>query len=254
MSASRGVSSGPGPAAPGGWVTPPPLVPGSTVRVIAPSGPFDPALAWRGLGWLAERYRVRFERGIFSRRGYLAGDDRRRSGELAAALVEPGVAAVICARGGFGASRYVHEVDFAGLRSSPRWVVGFSDVTALHVEIARVGVASLHAANLTALGRGDARTRTALTAALEAPLARRRFEGLEVLAPGEARGILFGGNLALLHACAAAGRLRVPDGAILFLEDIGERPADRARTRRPERRRWGRGGTRAPPRRRRSTR
>src|SRR5690606_17243325 len=129
-------------------IVPPALRPRGVVRVVAPSGPFEPALVWRGLGWLAERYRVRFDRGIFSRRGYLAGDDARRAEELARAIVEPEVEAVFCARGGFGASRYVHRIDFSALRSAPRWVVGFSDVTAIHVECASVGVASLHAANV----------------------------------------------------------------------------------------------------------
>src|SRR5690606_9384507 len=79
-------------------------------------------------------------------------------------------------------------------------------------------------ANVTALGRSDGNTRAGLLAALEAPLQLRRFTHLETLHPGEAEGPLFGGNLALLHACAAAGRLRVPRGAVLFLEDVGERP------------------------------
>lgn len=205
-------------------IVPPALGPGSVVRVVAPSGPFEPALVWRGLGWLAERYRVRFDRGIFSRRGYLAGDDARRAEELARAIVEPEVEAILCARGGFGASRYVHRIDFSALRSAPRWVVGFSDVTAIHVECASAGVASLHAANVTAIGRADAATRAGLVRALEAPRRERRFDGLRRLAPGRAEGVLFGGNLALLHACAAAGRLRVPPRAVLFVEDVGERP------------------------------
>ena len=71
------------------WLIPPPLTSGAVVRVVAPSGPFDPALVWRGLGWLSERYRVRFDRGIFAAAGYLVGSDARRQAELAAALIEP---------------------------------------------------------------------------------------------------------------------------------------------------------------------
>jgi muramoyltetrapeptide carboxypeptidase len=117
-----------------------------------------------------------------------------------------------------------HGLDFVALRDHPRWIIGFSDVTVLHVEAARAGVASLHASNLTALGPCDRKARAALLEALENPLRTRTFEGLDVVIPGRAQGPLFGGNLAMLHACAAAGRLVVPDGAIVFFEDVTEKP------------------------------
>jgi muramoyltetrapeptide carboxypeptidase len=194
------------------------------VAVVAPSSPFEHVLAWRGLGFLAERYRVRYTRGLFTRQGYLAGSDARRRDELEAALADPEVAAIVAARGGYGASRFVHGVSFAALAARPRWIVGFSDITALHVEAARAGVASIHGPNLTAVGRGDARARAALVSALEHPLALRAYEGLTVVREGVAAGPLFGGNLTMLHACAAAGRLDVPQGCVLLLEDVTERP------------------------------
>lgn len=203
---------------------PPPVRPGDVIRVVAPSGPFDPRLVWRGLGWLSERYRIRYDRSIFSHHGYHAGDDARRRDELEAALSEPDVAAVWCARGGVGANRFAHTIDFSPLRRSPRWLVGFSDITALHIEAAAVSVMSLHAPHVTALGRGDAVTREQVVARLEAPAEEVALHGLSVVTPGRASGRLVGGNLALIHACATAGRLRWPDGAILFIEDIGERP------------------------------
>ena len=213
-------------------ILPEPLAPGSAVRVVAPSSPFEPRLLWRGLGWLAQRYQIRFDRGIFARSGYLAGDDERRRRELEAALAEPDVGAVLCARGGYGLSRYAHRIDWSVLRSRPRWIVGFSDVTALHVEAARASVASVHGCHVTALGRSDASCREALVRTLEHPYETRVFERLDAWRPGQASGPLFGGNLTVLHACAAAGRLRLPVGSVLLLEDVGERPyrIDRALT------------------------
>ncbi len=150
--------------------------------------------------------------------------DERRRDELVAALTGADVRAILAVRGGYGASRFVHALDWSTLAASPRWIVGFSDITALHVEAARVGVASLHGPHLTSVGRGDARARADLIRALEHPSARRAYPGLTVLREGVAAGPLFGGNLTLLHACAAAGRLQVPEGCVLLLEDVTERP------------------------------
>ncbi len=203
---------------------PPALAPGDAVAVIAPASPFEHTPAWRGLGWLAERYDVRFDRGLFARHGYLAGDDARRRAEIERAFASPDIKAVVAVRGGYGASRFVHAIDFEAFSRAPKWIVGFSDITALHVEACRAGVASLHAPHVTALGRSDARTREAFVDALEHPAERPAFTGLRTLVAGTHTGPIVGGNLALLHACAAAGRLAIPRGAILFLEDVTERP------------------------------
>lgn len=207
-----------------GLAAPPAVRPGDTIAVVAPSSSFEHVLAWVGLGWLAQRYRVRFTRGLFARAGYLAGADERRRDELAEALAAPDVRAVVAARGGYGASRFVHALDWAAFARNPRWIVGFSDVTALHAEAARAGVASLHAPHVTSLGRGDAHAREAFVRALERPLAERAYRGLRALHPGAAEGPLAGGNLTMLHACAAAGRLALPAGCVLLLEDVTERP------------------------------
>ena len=210
---------------------PPALTPGDQVRVIAPAGAVPVAVVWRALGWLSQRYRVRYQRDLFARHGYLAGDDDRRRQELQQALLERNTAAIVCARGGYGVTRIAHQIDWRPLREHPRWVVGFSDITAIHNEVAKMGVASLHGGNVTSVGRGDRRAREALITALEAPLAPRRYR-LECLHAGQAHGRLFGGNLTLLQTSAAAGRLHIPTGAILFVEDIQEPPyrLDRALT------------------------
>lgn len=203
-------------------IVPKALVPGARVLVIAPSSAFDRTLALRGIGWLAERYRVEFSWHSFAREGFLAGSDERRLRELDAALGREDVSAIVAARGGYGLTRIAHRADWASFRARPKWIVGFSDITALHVEAARHGVASAHADNVAGLGRGDAFARQRWLDALEAPERTRRIAGLKALRPGRASGALFGGNLSLLFTCAAAGRLHVPDGAVLVIEDVTE--------------------------------
>jgi muramoyltetrapeptide carboxypeptidase len=202
-------------------IVPRPLRPGDRIAAIAPSSPFEPTHVKRGLDWLGERYEVVFEPTLFERAGYLAGSDERRLGELDHFLRDPSVAAIVAVRGGYGLTRIAERADFAALRAAPKWLVGFSDVTALHVEALRAGVASLHAQNVGGLGQGDEQAREAFLQALERPLAARSYE-LTSVRPGLARGPLAGGNLSLLAACATAGRLRLPPGAILVLEDVTE--------------------------------
>ncbi len=189
--------------------------------MIAPSGPFDRCLFWRAMGWLATHYRVRCAADILARSGFLAGSDARRRAELQGALDDPRVSAVIAARGGWGANRVTESIDFSPLTRYPKWLVGFSDVTALHVNAWHHGVVSLHAANLVSLGRSDARAREQWLRALQSPLHTRRLKGNPVVR-GYCEGILVGGNLTVLVHCLAKGKLRLPERCILAIEDVTE--------------------------------
>jgi muramoyltetrapeptide carboxypeptidase len=202
-------------------ILPSPLRPGARVHVVAPSGPFDRSLVLRGLGWLSEHFRVTFRSDLFARSGFLAGPDARRLDELSDALLDPAIDAVVTARGGHGLLRIIQAAPFEMLAKRPKWLVGFSDATALHIEATRIGVVSMHAANVAGLGRSDNRARTEWLAALEQPHVPRRYRG-ECWSSGRVSGPLVGGNLTLLTMAAAAGRLSLPNGCILALEDVSE--------------------------------
>ena len=204
---------------------PAPLRAGSVVAVVAPASPFDREELFRGLAWLRTRYRLRLTSRILARSGYLAGDDAHRAGELGRAMVDPEVEAIVCARGGYGAMRLLDALPWDAFSARPKWMAGFSDVTAVHLEATRRGVCSLHAMNVTGLGRTiTASERLSLLDALEGRAAAP-WEGLSSVHAGSpARGPVVGGNLALVVAMAAAGRLVVPAGAIVALEDVTERP------------------------------
>jgi muramoyltetrapeptide carboxypeptidase len=209
----------------GVFAMPPPLAPGDAVIVIAPSSPFPRDDLWRGLAWLRSRYRIRIGRGVLEREGYLAGGDPRRRTELERALSDPEAKAIVAVRGGYGALRVLDEVPWGELVRRPKWLVGFSDVTALHAMAWRAGIASVHGPNVTGLGlAASPRVRAAWLAAIERPTASRVWRGLRVIRGGRARGPIVGGNLAMIHTMAAANRLVVPEGAVLALEDVTEAP------------------------------
>lgn len=207
------------------FAAPPPLRPGDLVQVVAPSGPFCPGDLWPGLAWIRARYEVRISPGVLAREGYLAGSDERRRDELRKAMVDPCVRAVLVARGGYGAMRVVADLPWDTLCERPKWLVGFSDVTALHVMAWGRRLASIHGPNVTGLGVATSGSvRAAWVAALERPGAPRSWRGLRVVRAGSAEGVLVGGNLSLLAAMAAADLLTVPLGAVLTIEDVNEAP------------------------------
>jgi muramoyltetrapeptide carboxypeptidase len=203
---------------------PPPLRFGSVVAIVAPSSGFDREELFRGLAWLGIRYRLRIDERILARTGYLAGTDETRASVLAQAMLAPDVDAILCARGGYGAMRLLDALPWEAFVARPKRLVGFSDVTALHLEVNTRGIASVHGPHVTGLGRAIAPAeRASLIASLEDG-ALSPWTGLEVLAEGDADGPVFGGNLALVEAMAAAGRLTLPEGCVLALEEVTERP------------------------------
>jgi muramoyltetrapeptide carboxypeptidase len=204
-------------------VVPPWLQPGDRVVVVAPSSCLPRARFLAGLAWLRGRYRVEIERTVFARKGYLAGDDSSRLASLASAMCDPGVRAIVAGRGGYGATRIVSQLPWAEWARRPSWLVGFSDITALHIEAQNRGIASLHAPNVTGLADGRPVDRLRLMRALEGG-DLPAWPSLVPLRQGAAVGRLVGGNLSLVMTQAASGILTNCNGAIVVLEDVTEKP------------------------------
>lgn len=199
------------------------LRPGSVVSVVAPSGPFDRDLFMEGVRRLETRYEVRFRSEIFSQNGYLAGSDARREQELLEAIRDPRIDAIVCARGGFGATRLLDHLDVATVRRANKLLVGFSDITALHALWTRARIRSIHGSMVSGLARTQAHLVSRWFDVVEGE-PPKPSQGLTCLAPGLGRGLLVGGNLSVL--CALLGTPYAPEveGRVLFLEDVGEQP------------------------------
>lgn len=209
------------------------LRPGDTVAVVAPSGPVPDDRLSAGVailrGWgldvvlgdhVLDRHRE-FD--------YLAGSDDHRAADLQRAWCDPAVAAVFCARGGYGVQRMVDRLDWAAMAAAgPKILVGYSDITALHEAIAtRLGVATVHGPMPGAQTfLDDAPTAEHLRATVFEPESVRTLTGpkAHTLVPGTASGVTVGGCLALLAAeiGTPTGR-RSAAGGIVLLEDIGEK-------------------------------
>jgi len=203
---------------------PPALRPGDRVAVIAPASGFDRDAFEAGLARISGRYRAEHGSGVFERWRYLAGSDVRRLDELSAALADPGIRAVFCARGGYGATRLLTRL---GARTPPaptKPLVGFSDITALHLWLQAHGHISIHGPVLTQLGRLSEASAERLFALLESPQPAAALSGTASYVSGTAEGPLIGGNLSVLTRMLGTPFMPTLDGAILLLEDQGERP------------------------------
>jgi muramoyltetrapeptide carboxypeptidase len=206
---------------------PPRLGPGSVVGIAAPSGPFDRETFERGLEVLRTmEFRVRIPEGVFAARGYLAGTDVDRAAVFESLFCDPGVDAVMSARGGYGSLRILPLLDFARLAAHPKVLIGFSDVTALLTAMStRSGLVTFHGPMVTTLANASERTLQGLREAVasDRPL-KLLSETALTLRPGFASGPVCGGNLATL--CHLLGTPFAPRfrNRIVFLEDRGEAP------------------------------
>jgi muramoyltetrapeptide carboxypeptidase len=212
-------------------IAPPRLAVGDTVALISPaSPPQDERLLRLGITRLEQSgLRVLPGRHVRGERGYLAGTDRERLHDLEAAFRNPDIKAIFCARGGYGVSRFLGSFDPGLARRHPKALVGFSDITVLHLALQRAGVVSFWGPMpCTGLGWSAFSVRALERALMSTdplgllPFSRRRRA--ETLRRGVARGRLTGGTLSLLTASLGTPYEVDTRGRIVFLEDVDEEP------------------------------
>lgn len=214
---------------PGGG-DPPSLRAGARVAVVAPSGPPDQARLERGCAVLKGLgFEVIVGSHALDRSAagltYLAGTDADRAADLEQAWCDPGIDAVFCARGGYGATRVLDHLDWAAMRrATPKLLHGSSDITALHVAFGRrLSVATSFGPMVATIAEEDTETLGHLRASVLGDAAPAH--GSHALRGGRAEGTLTGGNLTLLTALLGTPHAPEPAaGRIVFLEDVDEAP------------------------------
>ena len=224
------------------------LVVGDTIAVIAPSSGLPEHVIQRAIAHLEQLgFVLKLGKNIRAMRGYLAGTEQQRLDDFHAAFADKEVKAVWCIRGGYGAARFIPQINYDIIRRNPKIFIGYSDITALHVAIhQQTGLTTFHGPvgtsdfsdytkshvldvlmhpkpnykiSLCPLNTTDAE-KLFKPAVIEAGINKP-----EIITAGKCRGQLIGGNLSLLSAAAGTPyALRNVKGKILFMEDIDERP------------------------------
>ncbi|GAA1227147.1 LD-carboxypeptidase [Prauserella halophila] len=210
-------------------MTPRALQPGDTVALVAPSGPISGELVDQAVtAFTAWGLRVDVFDGVRARHPrypYLAGTDEQRAADFTSAWTRDDVAAVVAARGGYGAQRMIDLVDWDAVRAAgPKLFAGSSDITALHAALAHHLGGPTVFSTMPASAHFDSVAAESLREALFHPAATRTIRGPDArtLLGGTATGHTVGGNLSLLAASAGTPEQQHAAGAIALLEDVGE--------------------------------
>lgn len=206
---------------------PPSLHEGDKVVILSPSGKIDRSFL-KGAQKRLESWGLRavLSKHAGSSSGRYAGTIKQRLEDFQAAMDDKEVKAILCSRGGYGAIHIMNKLNFDRFGQHPKWMIGFSDITALHNLFQQNGFASLHAPmarHLTVEPEDDPCT-LHLKEILFGNLPAYSVKKHVLNHKGTARGTLRGGNMAVFHGLHGTLYDLPAEGTILFIEDISERP------------------------------
>ncbi len=206
-------------------IQPPRLAPGYTIGILCPAGaiPMEKVTICAHIleSW---GFQVRIGNTVGTKFGHFAASDLDRQTELQSMMDDPEIHAILCARGGYGLSRIVDQLDFTKIKANPKWVIGFSDITVLHAALQKQGIQSIHGPMSAGFGKGDVGLPyiMALKKMLEGEAQSVQAKARPANHIGSAEGILVGGNLCLITHLIGSENQLATQGKILCIEDVGE--------------------------------
>ncbi len=204
---------------------------GDVVGLIATSSPADPATLEACITFLENMgFVVKVGKSVTSQHmGYLAGDDLTRANDVNAFFMDKEIKGIFCLRGGYGSCRIMDKVDWDMVSKNPKFFIGYSDVTNLHVMIQKkAGFVTFHGPMVfsNAVSKWDAYSHASLLEAMEGPkewlFKNPPGDELVCVSEGAGEGELVGGNLAILVAGIGTPYEVDTDGKIFFIEEVGE--------------------------------
>lgn len=210
---------------------PPYLAQGDTIGITCPAGYISEAEIEPAVALLKSwGYRLAIGQTIGAKDFTFGGTDQERLTDLQQMLDNPEIKAVMCARGGYGAIRILDQLDFSLFNKSPKWLIGFSDITVLHCHLNSIcGVASIHSKMCNSFPSNwdlaepiQIETINSIANALKGEQMKYTTVYNAANKMGVAQGELIGGNLRCIENLAGSTSEIKTDGKILFLEDTGE--------------------------------
>ncbi|MDE6269778.1 MAG: LD-carboxypeptidase [Muribaculaceae bacterium] len=203
---------------------PAPLRDGDRIAIVSPAGPVDSALVYAAADTLrAQGYLVDIYPSALGKVGQYAASDSARLADLRDALMNDSVRAIMCSRGGYGAVHLLDSLSQLPLARDPKWLIGFSDISALHALLASRGIASIHGNMCKHMALGpDDEDNAMMLAMLRGYRPTYELPADSLNRPGRAAGRLLGGNLAVIAELINTPYDVIVPGTILFIEDVEE--------------------------------
>lgn len=201
------------------------LGPGAKIAIVSPSSIIKPQNVYNALPVLRDRgWEPVVSPHAFDRHGSFAGTADNRYSDLADALTDPEIDAILCSRGGYGAVHLLERLARLPLEETPKWLIGFSDISALHALLTSRGIASIHAPMAKALADhgGDNADNRALLDFLAGEGLEYSLDPSPMNRPGDATGLLVGGNLSVISDLVGTPFDVIKPRRILFIEDVNE--------------------------------
>ena len=162
---------------------------------------------------------------VFSQANHFAGTDDERCEDFQKAMDDPKISAIWCARGGYGAVRILDKLNFTKFKQHPKWLIGYSDITALHNQFHNEGFETIHAMMCTSLSDEMPEIEETIETFKKAIFGNQltyTLEGTDYNRVGQVTAPLVGGNLTMLHTMLGSKTSIDTSGTILFIEEIGE--------------------------------
>lgn len=205
-------------------IFPSPLKKGDKIAICSPAGPVDPDIVERALPVLRDcGWQPIVMPNALGKFGHFSGTDDQRFADMKAAILDPEIKAIICSRGGYGVVHNLDRLARLPLRENAKWIVGFSDISALHALMAANGIASIHSSMCAAIKRGDSDPdNAALFDILKGGRPAHVFDGHPYDNYGIVTGKLVGGNLAVIAELINTPYDIIQPDTILFIEDVAE--------------------------------
>ena len=166
--------------------------------------------------------KVVFGNNLFQEYNQFAGTDLQRSADLQQMIDNPDIKAIICARGGYGTVRILDLIDFSDFQANPKWIAGYSDVTALHSTLHNLNITSLHSTMPINFSDNTKTSLESLKQTLFGNLISYNFPRHKLNRIGHTKGKVVGGNLSIIYSLLGSNTDINTDGKILFLEDLDE--------------------------------
>lgn len=198
---------------------------GDTIGIVCPSGNIPLEKVQICIQTLEKwGYKVKLGTTVGAKKDSFSGTDQQRAEDLQTMLDDASVKAILCARGGYGASRIINTIHFQAFNKQPKWVIGFSDITVLHAAILQQNCMSIHGPMAAAFAKGEAGEPyiQSLKKALEGEKTSYTIPAHSMNTLGNAKAELVGGNLCILAHLIGSKNALDTNGKILFLEDVGE--------------------------------